>query len=29
MEEMVKEQEAAVIIANHPPPWLQPHAGSW
>jgi hypothetical protein len=29
MEEMVKEQAAAVAKAKHPPPWLQPHADSW
>lgn len=29
MEEMVAEQAAAVQTANFPPPWLQPHAGSW
>lgn len=29
MEEMVKEQAAAVEKANHAPPWLQPHADTW
>jgi hypothetical protein len=29
MEEMVKEQAAAVMKANHAPPWLQPHADTW
>ena len=29
VEEMVAEQATAVAKAQHPKPWLQPHAGSW